>query len=602
MTRNSSPRCLGLAVPARACLLLAVALSLFAGGRAAAQAPAADLATRKVQAAASALVKGQHQQAIDLYSEALTDTTLSNDRRATILNDRGIAHARIGSGKAAIDDFNRAVQLYPEYSVVYNNRGNVLLSLGLPLESVKDFDRAITLAPVYAAAFNNRATAHMRLGDADAAIRDYNRAITLSPGSAAPYNGRGRAHLQQGRPFAGMRDFTRALALDVRFAAAYRSRAEARLQLERATEAVEDLSRAIAFDAQSVELHLLRGQAYLTTRNIASALKDFARAAELDPKSASALVMRGYGQAIAEAYDDALNDFAKALELDPRSALAHAYRAWTYKQMAQAELGLKDVERGMAIDPARPELLWARAEIREALEQTEAAIADLRQAIAIRPGMREVVAALERHGISTSAEDVELTDLAMGKWRVVGQGRRYFALHPDLGRLRVPLETIGAAPPKLVEWTVQPAPHQAFGVLRIASGTVAVGAKSEDIEHAAIIDIAGRTIVGIEPLRRGEQRSTLAWEAGKLVVTSLDGFTHELSLKGVAPQVAAAPPTPAPAVPTSRRESSGHSPGYKPSGTPAWAPWAGPPGADRPPPSRSAPAKKPKTLFDLLFN
>ena len=66
-------------------------------------------------------------QAIAAYTEALKDTGLANDRRATILNDRAVAYTRTGQIKLALEDFNRAVQLFAEYPAAYNNRGNLLL-------------------------------------------------------------------------------------------------------------------------------------------------------------------------------------------------------------------------------------------------------------------------------------------------------------------------------------------------------------------------------------------------------------------------------------------------------------------------------------------
>ena len=128
-----------------------------------------------------ALQRGNTDHAITLYTEALDDKSLPNDRRATVLNDRGVAYSRRLNYKEAIDDFNRAIQLYPEYPAVYNNRGNVLLGLGAVREAIKDFDRALLLAPGYAAAYSNRAGAYMKLGQVDQAIAGYTKAIQLTP-------------------------------------------------------------------------------------------------------------------------------------------------------------------------------------------------------------------------------------------------------------------------------------------------------------------------------------------------------------------------------------------------------------------------------------
>ena len=139
----------------------------------------------RLRDAGAALQRGNADHAVTLYTEALEEKSLPNDRRATILNDRGVAYSRRLQYKEAIDDFNRAIQLYPEYPAVYNNRGNVLLGLGAVREAIKDFDRALLLAPGYAAAYSNRAGAYMKLGQIDQAITGYTKAIQLTPSSPA---------------------------------------------------------------------------------------------------------------------------------------------------------------------------------------------------------------------------------------------------------------------------------------------------------------------------------------------------------------------------------------------------------------------------------
>src|SRR5262245_52337501 len=173
---------------------------------AAAVAVAAENAARD---AGAALARGNLDQAVALYSEALQDKTLPNERRAILLSDRGVAYARLQNPKEAIEDFNRAIQLFPEYAAIYNNRGNVLLGIGAVREALKDFDRALMLAPGYAAAYSNRAGAELKQGEIALATADYSKAIALVPVNPAAFTGRGRAHLASRRPGAAIQDFTR---------------------------------------------------------------------------------------------------------------------------------------------------------------------------------------------------------------------------------------------------------------------------------------------------------------------------------------------------------------------------------------------------------
>ena len=546
-----------------------VALVLVAGADTAARAAPGDPA-ETAEEGAGALVRGEAQAAVYNYTEALKDRALSNDRRAAILNDRGVANVKLGQTRQAFEDFNLAAQLFPEFAAVYNNRGNLLLSLGLAKEAIKDFDRALVLAPGYAAAFNNRGGALMRIGQPADAIDDYTKSVRLMPSNPTPLSGRGLAHLALDRPQAAIRDFSRAVRADARFAAGYRNRAEAKLAVESFDEAIEDLSRAIAFDPNHADSYLLRGRAYLSVRNISSAIKDFSKAAELDPNNAAAFAERGFAYSLAEAHDEAFADLNKAIEIDPRSGLAFAYRAHAYKLGGQIDVALRDLEVAQKLSPNAPQVFWVKANIEEAQGLNEQAIADLKKALQLKPGYRDATDALQRLGaMSQQDPDREIAGAGADSWRVVVRNGRFFAVDDRYPRLSVPLEMMGAGEPKLLEWATKEAPFDGIGTLRFFAGK----SQKEEIEMVAIIDTAAAHVVGVEPHKQGDKVSKWTWDNGKVTIASVDGVTDEFDLRiGRGPEVA---------------------------------------GAGRPYGSSSfgdAPAqvkrvkKKPKTIFDLLFN
>lgn len=555
-------------------------------------------AVSKLDQASFQLSRGETAQAIAMFSEVLGDAGLPNDRRATIFNDRGVAYMRAGQAKEAIEDFNRATQLFPEFPAIYNNRGNLLLSLGLLKEAVKDFDRAITLAPGYAAAYNNRAGAYVRLGNLESAERDYSQAVSLLPTSPAPLAGRGRIHLALDRPHAAIRDFSRAVTTDARFASGYRNRAEAKLAVEQNEEAIEDLTRAVAFDVNNAEIYVVRGGAYLAMRNIPAALKDFAQAIALDPKYVPAYEGRGLANIFIEQFDAAAADLNRAIELNgaaalsPAAAVAFAYRGYYYKQIGQVEVGSKDVQTALKLDADRAEVLWVKGEMEEVQGQTDSALADYRKALEFKPGYRNAIDGLQRLGVTDPAAGDRVIDGAgVDGWQVVQRGSRFVAVNDTLPRLSVPLEMRGAGAPRILQWEVKEPPFKGFGVLRFSGGATTEDGRTEGTEMAALIDIDQATILGIEPHKQGSKVATWTWEEGKVTIAAVDGLTDEFNLRtGPAAYAGSA----------QRRLTTTQK-------APGWAPWNEPMaggfeqygGSPRPKPKTG---RKPKTIFDLLFN
>ena len=57
-------------------------------------------------------------------------------------------------------------------------------------QAIKDYDKAIELKPNYAYAYNNRGIAYNKKGNYDQAIKDYDEAISLNPNYADACNNR----------------------------------------------------------------------------------------------------------------------------------------------------------------------------------------------------------------------------------------------------------------------------------------------------------------------------------------------------------------------------------------------------------------------------
>ena len=111
---------------------------------------------------------------------------------------RAVAHSFLKQDNQAIADYDRAIQLNPDYATAYNNRGLSYSNKGDEDRAIADYDRAIQLNPDYATAYNNRGISYKNKGDYDRAIADYDRAIQLNPDDATAYNNRGISYKNKG--------------------------------------------------------------------------------------------------------------------------------------------------------------------------------------------------------------------------------------------------------------------------------------------------------------------------------------------------------------------------------------------------------------------
>ena len=82
-----------------------------------------------------------------------------------------------GQYESAIEDYENAISLNPNYANAYNNRGNVRLMLNQYAAAIMDFDKSINLNSDYAEAYANRGAAKVGLDDIKGAKVDFHIAL-----------------------------------------------------------------------------------------------------------------------------------------------------------------------------------------------------------------------------------------------------------------------------------------------------------------------------------------------------------------------------------------------------------------------------------------
>ena len=118
------------------------------------------------------------------YSEAWG---LFDKARAGVHFKKGVSYQEKGQWDKAIAEYNKAIELNPEYSKAYNNRGLAYADKGQYDQAISDYTKAIELSPKLAEAYYNRGIAYRHKGHYDQAISDYTKAIELNPEYAEAY-------------------------------------------------------------------------------------------------------------------------------------------------------------------------------------------------------------------------------------------------------------------------------------------------------------------------------------------------------------------------------------------------------------------------------
>jgi tetratricopeptide (TPR) repeat protein len=167
------------------------------------------------------LKKGEKEKAFELIKDKDTNSLAEGliERGSSLIENEGydlaITYFKF-SEKIAIDkDIKETARIH--LTDVYYNRGNAYGEKGDFDRAIEDFDKALELNPEYADAYFNRGTAHSALNQHEKAIENYNKAIELDPNFAGAYNNRGLIYYNLMMHNEAIADYNKAIELDQNF-------------------------------------------------------------------------------------------------------------------------------------------------------------------------------------------------------------------------------------------------------------------------------------------------------------------------------------------------------------------------------------------------
>ncbi|MBB0244007.1 tetratricopeptide repeat protein [Streptomyces alkaliphilus] len=166
---------------------------------------------------------------------------------------RGRQYIGVADHAAARRDFDRAIELDPDYVWAWNARGENRQLLGEHAAALTDFDRVIGLKPDVAGFRIIRGNSRHVLGDHDAALVDLNRAVRIDYDNVIARIKRGEVHRSLGDPAAAMADLNHAIKVAPKSDPALVARGRTHRILGNHESALTDLRRAIEINPKNGE-------------------------------------------------------------------------------------------------------------------------------------------------------------------------------------------------------------------------------------------------------------------------------------------------------------------------------------------------------------
>ena len=280
-----------------------------------------------------------------LLNQSISTTPLSEQVQsisAETYNSWGNVKFKEGNYVGAITDYDKAIQLKPDYAVAYNNRGLAKHELREHTAALEDYDKAIQLKPGLSVAYNNRGLAKQALGELDASVADYDIAIQLRNDDAVVYRNRGYVKDKLGEHAAALADYETAIQLKPDFADAYNDRGYVKDKLGEHAAALADYETAIQLKPDFAEAYNNRGFVKYELGDFFAALADYETAIQLKPDYPNIYNNRGLVKNNFNQHVAALADYETAIRLKPDYAEAHFNRGVSYLKLGFHREAIQD--------------------------------------------------------------------------------------------------------------------------------------------------------------------------------------------------------------------------------------------------------------------
>lgn len=214
--------------------------------------------------------------------ESLTEIIEKNPQDANALNLRGTAYGQAGDYKNAMQDFNAALKIKPDFPQAYANRALVFVKIDSLPRAIADYDRAIEANPDYAAAYVGRGNVYRLLNEHRKAIGDFTKAISIQPDPVAHFN-RGLSRQKLGLHSEAIDDFDNAIGFRADAPEVYQAKGLSEMALKRYDSAYDNFYKAASGSKRNFEAWALRGQAAEALGNRQDAVRSYNRALQINP-------------------------------------------------------------------------------------------------------------------------------------------------------------------------------------------------------------------------------------------------------------------------------------------------------------------------------
>jgi len=262
-----------------------------------------------------------------------------------------------GDTDPAIEHYQRATQIKPDFAEGHYNLGVALRSTGRLSDAVEQFRKALQIDPRHADAHNNLGAALSEQGMYEEAIGHLTTALKIRPDDVVTLSNLASVMLQVDRTDEAARIYRAALAIDPDNADLHADLARALDRLGAVEDAVQQYQRSLHIAPNRVQTRLDLAALLLRRRRTESALRQYQLVLQMDPENVAAHNALGLALAAQGKLPQAVEQYQRILRRDPSHVGAHHNLANALVQLGRFKDAVAHYQHALQTMPDQPTVL-----------------------------------------------------------------------------------------------------------------------------------------------------------------------------------------------------------------------------------------------------
>jgi tetratricopeptide (TPR) repeat protein len=198
------------------------------------------------------ILQNKHETLRNIENSLLLKSSIppANNLQAKEILEKGITLMSLRRYNEAIEYFNKAIEMRPNYAEAYNLKANAYIQNGQFNEAIALLDYAINLKPNYRDAYLNKGTALFSLKKIEDSIIQYKKVIEIDPNCHEAYFNLGSCFMMlPNKKKEAIKCFSKAIELKNDYPSAYYNRACAYCAEDDIENCIKDLEKVVKLDS-----------------------------------------------------------------------------------------------------------------------------------------------------------------------------------------------------------------------------------------------------------------------------------------------------------------------------------------------------------------